>query len=114
MSEAIANRLRDARIKAGFKSVVEAAKRLGVPYQTYAAHENGNRAFDNESAAVYARRYKVSLDWLLTGRGERKADLSLPERLKQKMADLNPGDIEESFEYLEGIVDKKIERQNRA
>ncbi|RWO22844.1 helix-turn-helix transcriptional regulator [Mesorhizobium sp.] len=114
MSDPIAQRLKEARINAGFKSVADAAKSLSVPYQTYAAHENGNRTFDNESAAKYARRYKVSLDWLLTGRGERKADLSLPERLKQKMADLSQADIDESFELFEGIVEKKLARQARS
>lgn len=71
MKEEIAARLRTARKNAGFTSVGDAAKALGVAYPTYAAHENGSRAFDNETAAFYARRFKVSLDWLLTGKGER-------------------------------------------
>jgi repressor LexA len=71
MKEEIAARLKAARKDAGFSSVGEAATTLGVPYPTYAAHENGSRAFDNEAAAFYARRYRVSIDWLLTGKGER-------------------------------------------
>lgn len=70
MTEEIHDRLKSARLSAGFRSVREAAASLGVPYQTYAAHENGNRAFDNQAAAQYSRRFKVSMDWLLAGRGE--------------------------------------------
>jgi repressor LexA len=66
--EAIAARLKQARIDAGIDSVKDAASRLGVPYPTYAAHENGSRAFDASTAAFYARRYKVTLDWLVAGR----------------------------------------------
>ena len=68
MTDSISDRLREAR-KVHFKRAVEAAESLGVPYQTYAAHENGNRAFDIEGAILYARRFKVSIDWLLTGAG---------------------------------------------
>lgn len=41
-----------------------------MPYATYAGHENGSKAgFRNDDAQVYARRFKVDLTWLLTGRG---------------------------------------------
>lgn len=69
-AEKIISRLRQARKAAGFKRAIDAAESLGVPYQTYAGHENNNRAFDTDAAAHYARRFKVSIDWLLTGRGD--------------------------------------------
>lgn len=69
MKKEIAARLREARKAAIGSNAQEAADQLSVPYQTYIAHENGNRAFDAETAVKYARRYKVSLDWLLTGHG---------------------------------------------
>lgn len=68
MKQELAARLTKAREATG-KDRTEAALALGVPYQTYAAHENGNRAYDAESAVLYARRFRVSLDWLLTGSG---------------------------------------------
>lgn len=73
MKEEIAARLKSARKDAGFATVGDAATALSVPYPTYAAHENGSRAFDNEAAAFYARRYRVSIDWLLTGKGDRSS-----------------------------------------
>jgi len=67
MQEKIAERLRKARKDAGYANAREAAAALQVEYPTYAAHENGSRAFGLESAALYCRRFKVSIDWLVTG-----------------------------------------------
>ena len=68
MMENIADRLRKARKDAGFRSAAEAANALNVPYPTYAGHENGSRGVTTEALEVYARRFKVSADWLLTGK----------------------------------------------
>jgi hypothetical protein len=66
----INQRLRAAREAAGFKSMADAAKAVGVPYPTYAGHENGGRgAFRRDEAGKYSRAFKVSLEWLLTGKG---------------------------------------------
>ena len=65
----INERLIEARIAAGFETVADAVQALGVKYPTYAAHENGRDGFKFEAAIQYARKFKVSLDWLLTGKG---------------------------------------------
>lgn len=78
-------RLVAARRHAGFENATKAADALGVAYPTYAGHENGSSGFRRDTAALYARRFGVSLDWLISGRG--------------KMLDL-PSDRRES-EYLE-------------
>jgi transcriptional regulator with XRE-family HTH domain len=70
MKETISDRLKQARVAAGFETVEQAAAALGVPYQTYAGHENGRSGFKADSIVQYCRRYKVSTDWLLTGRGK--------------------------------------------
>ncbi len=64
----IGKRLKEARIHAGFATATKAAESLGIRYPTYAAHENGSRGVVR-AAAQYARRYRVSLDWLLRGAG---------------------------------------------
>lgn len=66
----IAARLKAARKNAGFKTAIAAAESLGVPYATYSQHENGTRGLTTDASELYARRYRVSLDWLLTGKGD--------------------------------------------
>src|SRR5690606_12042142 len=54
---------------AGYESAADAARALGASYPTYAGHENGSSGFRHKTAAIYARKFGVSLEWLLTGRG---------------------------------------------
>ncbi len=75
-------RLKLAREKAGFASKAQAAKALGIPASTYAAHENGQNDFDPTQAEAYARKFNVSAPWLLLNQGEMRtsaeADQSIP------------------------------------
>lgn len=48
---------------------------MGMSAWTYAQHENGTRGFKAE-APRYAKKFKVGLEWLLTGKG---APHSTPE-----------------------------------
>lgn len=79
--ESVADRLRQARQEAGFESVADAARALGVSYPTYAGHENGARGLRRDSLTKYARRFKVSVDWLLTGKGDKSEDAAEPMRV---------------------------------
>ena len=62
-------RLVAARKAAGYETSADAAAALGAQYPTYAGHENGSSGFRHKTAAIYARKFSVSLEWLLTGRG---------------------------------------------
>jgi hypothetical protein len=73
MSTPRSERLLKAREIAGFAGPVEAAEALGVNRYTYIQHENGTRGFRHDSAIQYAKKFKVSLDWLLSGKGQMKA-----------------------------------------
>lgn len=64
----IGNRLKAARKAAGFLSATEAATALGMNYRTYAGHENGNRGISRNTLELYAKRFGVTTDWLLSGR----------------------------------------------
>lgn len=64
-----AERLRIARLRAGFETGKEAAEAMGFPVSTYLAHENGSRGFPASKAATYARKFKVPEVWLLYGKG---------------------------------------------
>src|SRR5262249_61034508 len=64
-------RLRIAREK-HFKSARLAAKAMGIPVSTYGAHERaesaGGRDYGPDEAKKYGRRFRVTPEWLLTGR----------------------------------------------
>ena len=67
-----AARLRRAREAAGYRSATDAAAALGVPVPSYTHHENGTRNL-GRSVERYAKFFRVSLEWLLTGKGDMKA-----------------------------------------
>lgn len=65
-----AERLRIARLRAGYETGKDAALALGFPVSTYLGHENGSRGYPAKKAAIYARKFKVREQWLLYGVGE--------------------------------------------
>jgi len=79
MSEAY-ERLQWARERAGFDTATEAARALGIAEPTYLGHENGSRGF-RRVAERYARRFGVSLEWLITGRTPPQAAVSEQQRV---------------------------------
>lgn len=101
-------RLIEARIAAGYGSVREAANSLGMSYSTYAAHENGTDGFKIDSAVKYARKFKVSLDWLVTGKGRGPSQQSnLAWEIFLEMSDLEPEDLEYIKQAVE-FAKKKV------
>jgi DNA-binding XRE family transcriptional regulator len=73
MGTELGDRLKRAREEAGFADAVSAAAALGANKFTYGQHENGTRGFKRDTATTYARRFRVNLEWLLTGRGPMRA-----------------------------------------
>lgn len=61
-------RLKEARENAGYGEAKDAAEAMGIPPQTYFAHENGSRGLAR-SAKRYADFFHVSLDWLISNKG---------------------------------------------
>ena len=62
-------RLQAARAKAGYATPTDAANAFGWNPVTYRSHESGERGLKANVAAKYARAFKVSQAWLLTGEG---------------------------------------------
>lgn len=62
-------RLRRARIARGLETATAAALAMGIPPQTYIGHENGTTPFVR-AAVKYSKFFNVSMDWLLTGKGQ--------------------------------------------
>ena len=98
-------RLVRARIAAGYETATDAAKAMGVGISTYLSHENGFRGL-GRSAARYARFYRVSLDWLLEGRGDPKT-----RSLEARVAALPPAQQAEFAAFLEFLEAKSARRR---
>lgn len=62
-------RLQEAREAAGYSDATSAAKAYGWNDVTYRAHEAGGRGLKREVAEKYAKAFRVSAGWLLTGEG---------------------------------------------
>src|SRR5262249_14168490 len=73
MTNTRGERLRIARERV-FKTSRQAAQALGIPFPSYWQYEHaelpGGREYGAEKAERFARRFRVTPEWLLTGRGE--------------------------------------------
>lgn len=65
----IGDRLIQIRERAGYTGPAEASRALGINRYTYTQHENGTRTVPREALLRYAQFYRVSVEWLMTGRG---------------------------------------------
>lgn len=70
-------RLEKARIARGFASKSDACRYHGWNLSAYTQHENGIRGI-GRAAAKYARAFRVSEAWLLTGEGPAPKSAPLP------------------------------------
>jgi phage repressor protein C with HTH and peptisase S24 domain len=93
------DRLKQAREK-HYKSARQAALRFSWAPSTFAAHENGQNDFSPDDAKKYAKAFKTSASWLLTGEG--------PEGM------FGGGEIESDPDYEARPVDGILEIDVRA
>lgn len=63
-----AERLKQARERAGYTSAKSAAEAMNIPVATYIQHENGSRGFPAERAQKYGRFFRVAPEFLLYGK----------------------------------------------
>lgn len=67
--DSLSDRLKKARKAAGFATPTDAARAMSMPPPTYLGHENGTTGLRRTAAIKYAKKFGVSIDWLLTGSG---------------------------------------------
>lgn len=67
--ETPSDRLKEARLKAGYSTAKSAAEAMGVTVSTYIQHESGVRGLPAGRAARYAKFFRVAPEWLLYNRG---------------------------------------------
>ncbi len=101
------DRLRSARIHAGYGKASDASRAFGWNRNTYASNENGNRAFGREAAEKYAKAYKVSLEWLLTGKGEMTAPAGETAEIVNIWSRIADKDRAAARAMLESLANKK-------
>lgn len=79
----IHERLKTARERRGYASATKAAEAMGIPYGTYAGHENGSRGIKLPDIARYAEFFRIPVIWLQFGTGQPpfEAGSLLSERL---------------------------------
>lgn len=63
----VANRLREARINAGYKTITAFTTAHDIPFNSYRNHEKGLRSISIEQAQDYSKLLKVHPAWLMTG-----------------------------------------------
>jgi hypothetical protein len=98
MTTRMSDRLKQARVTAGFYKASDAIKKFGWKASTYRAHESQQNQFDAATALSYARAYGVNAGWLLTGEGEMSVrfkdpaarSATQPMRLQERPASFDP------------------------
>lgn len=83
-------RLRQARLAAGYDSARAAARAFGWNEETYKAHESGARGLRQPVAKRYADALRITLAWLLLGEGEGPRRGSRPEVKEPSRAEMMP------------------------
>jgi hypothetical protein len=78
-------RLRNARLAAGFVSATDAIEYCKWKGSTYRAHENGQNNFNVEYATRYGKAYGVSASWLLLGEGSEEGAVAKRQPSKNRM-----------------------------
>jgi SOS-response transcriptional repressor LexA len=68
--KSIAERLRRARINAGFERATEAVRKFGWNYSRYMNYENGERAIPPKQAILFASAFAVTVDYIYFGKGD--------------------------------------------
>ena len=93
------DRLRDARIAAGYKSASAAAKTHGWGVSTYIAHENGQNEYDPDRAAIYAKAFKTTPEWLLLGKE------TAPSSIDAQLRALPPDEARRLIERFSAMIE---------
>ncbi|KCZ47746.1 helix-turn-helix transcriptional regulator [Hyphomonas sp. CY54-11-8] len=97
------DRLKKARMDAGYTTVRAACDAFGYKYPTYAGHENGSREFDFDEAERYAKNYSVDVMWLMNGKtpakGERAEVIDIWSRIPER-------DRQAALNMLRGLAKK--------
>lgn len=105
-------RIRSARMAAGFPRAVDAAISLNVKPGTYRSWERPPEDAGREPPLTeiqrMARKFKVSWIWLASGEGDRRAGVVEDERVAEvarKSKQLDPERVDDAWTAVMGVLD---------
>ena len=82
-----ADRLRAARIAAGYRTAKAFAEKHGIPEATYSQHETGTRGLRLGVAKNYCTLLDINVNWLLTGNGATDVDTPPLNLIKEDLSE---------------------------
>jgi SOS-response transcriptional repressor LexA len=82
---AIADRLRRARVRAGFGRATEAVRKFGWNYSRYMNYENGERAIPPKQAILFAAAFGVTVDYIYFGKGDILNQIEITRAISSRM-----------------------------
>lgn len=89
----------------GSSQPAEVARLLKISYQAAKNYLNGIRLPDSSILLLIAKKTPYSIHWLLTGEGEKFADVQLPKKIEIELS----AEIEEKIEAkCQEIVDRML------
>lgn len=111
-------RLRWARLRAGFERLKDAADSLNIKPGTYRTYEyepgaQGGRNPDLTELQRICRKYKVSWVWVATGQGSPDAGVQADERLaavSDKVQQLPEDKQEDAIAAMMGVLDAYLRK----
>ncbi|MBI4725030.1 MAG: hypothetical protein HY765_08655 [Rhodomicrobium sp.] len=102
--QSIAERLRRARIGAGFARATEAVRKFGWNYSRYMNYENGERAIPPKQAILFAVAFDVTVDYIYFGKGDNLSKMDRGQAISSKMVRRIPFVGLEDFAELKRIA----------
>lgn len=106
MDKTIADRLKEARNKAGMHQE-DAARSMEMSRPTLSAIESGKRVVSAEEVRKFSALYDVSSNWLLYGdNSEEEARMRRLGKYYQLYSKLNATEQNEVIKFIEQILDK--------
>ncbi len=103
----IAERLRGARIHAGFERATEAVRRFGWNYSRYMNYENGERAIPPKQAILFASAFSVTVDYIYFGKGyiqnQTETTVSISSKVVRRIPFVGLENIEELQRIASGF-----------
>lgn len=104
-------RLRWARIRAGYPTAKAAAESLGMKKDTYSAYErepdkSKSTSMDHQRAMQFGRKFKVNWEWLLLGKDTPFSGAQTPfqERVVAAMASVPEPEQERIAKAVEALL----------